>query len=94
MRMIASFRRPTRRSFRTGGRKRPFAAATPDLQLIKDARDQVLKAGSFESYATFSQSGIGELENLEVTAADYDLAYYNENQERQDLKAAIGAELV
>jgi hypothetical protein len=65
----------------------------PDLQFIKDARDQVLKAGSFESYATFSQSGIGELENLEVTGTDYDLAYYDENQERHDLKAAIESAL-
>ena len=65
----------------------------PDLQFIKNARDQVLKAGSFESYATFSQSGIGELENFEITRTDYDLAYYDENQERHDLKAAIESAL-
>jgi hypothetical protein len=33
--MIASFRRPTRRSFRTGGRKRPSAAATPICNLSR-----------------------------------------------------------
>ena len=68
----------------------------PDLQFIKNARDQVLKAGSFESYATYSQSGIGELENFQVTGVDYDLAYYDQNQERHDLKVAIeiGVEMV
>jgi hypothetical protein len=65
----------------------------PDLQFIKNARDQVLKAGSFESYATYSQSGIGELENFQVTGADYDLAYYDQNQERHDLKVAIESAL-
>jgi hypothetical protein len=61
----------------------------PDLQFIKKARDQVLKAGSFDSYATVSQSGIGELENYQITGTSYDLAFYDENQERHDLKAAI-----
>ena len=49
----------------------------PDLRFIKDARDQVLKAGSFDSYATYSESGIGELENYQITKTDYDLAYYD-----------------
>jgi hypothetical protein len=65
----------------------------PDLQFIKSARDQVLKAGSFETYATYSQSGIGELENLQITGTDYDLAYYDEDQERHDLGAAIESAL-
>ena len=62
----------------------------PDLQFIKNARDQVLKAGSFESYA---KSGIGELENYQITRTDYDLAYYDKNKERHDLKAAIESAL-
>jgi hypothetical protein len=65
----------------------------PDLQFIKKARDQVLKAGSFDSYATVSQSGIGELENYQITGTDYDLAYYDQNQERHDLRAAIESAL-
>jgi hypothetical protein len=65
----------------------------PDLQFIKKARDQVLKAGSFDSYATVSQSGIGELENYQITGTDYDLAFYDEDQERHDLKAAIESAL-
>ena len=65
----------------------------PDPQFIKNARDQVLKAGSFESYATYSESGTGELENYQITSTGYDLAYYDGNLERHDLRAAIESAL-
>ncbi len=48
----------------------------PDLQFIKDARDQMLKAGSFPSFATNTESGIGEGSNYKITRTEYDLAYY------------------
>jgi hypothetical protein len=52
--------------------------------IIKNSRDLILKEGSFEAYATHSQSGIGEGENYTVTHEDYELAYYI-NGERRDL---------
>jgi hypothetical protein len=65
----------------------------PDLQFIKRSRDQILKAGSFESYATNTESGIGEGSNYEVTRIEYDLAYYDEAGGRHDLKEAITSAL-
>ena len=56
----------------------------PELSFIKFARDLILKEGSFESYATLSQSGTGEGSNSTVTAEDYDLAYWIDG-ERHDL---------
>ena len=56
----------------------------PELSFIKLARDLILKEGSFESYATFSQSGTGEGSNYAVTSEDYDLAYWIDG-ERHDL---------
>ncbi len=65
----------------------------PDLHFIKNARDQVLKAGRLESYATHSESSIGEGSNLQITGTDYDLAYYDSDGERHDLKEAIESAL-
>ena len=65
----------------------------PDLQFIKNSRDQILKAGSFDSYATNTESGIGEGRNYTITRSDYDLAYYDEGGKRHDLKAAIESAL-
>jgi hypothetical protein len=61
----------------------------PDLGFIKNARDLILKAGSFDSYASYSESATGEGNNLQITGTDYDLAYYDESGERHDLKEAI-----
>jgi hypothetical protein len=68
----------------------------PDLQFIKNARNQILKAGSFESYATNpnTESGIEEASNYATTRTEYDLAYYDEAGNRHDLKAAIESALV
>jgi hypothetical protein len=65
----------------------------PDLQFIKNSRDQILKAGSFDSFATVSESAIGEGSNYTVTRLELDLAYYDESGERHDLKAAIESAL-
>jgi hypothetical protein len=65
----------------------------PDLQFIKNARDLILKAGSFDSYATYSESSTGEGSNIEITNTDYDLAYYDETGERRDLKEAVESAL-
>jgi hypothetical protein len=61
----------------------------PNLLFIKTARDQILKAGSFEAYAGHTESADGEGANLVVTRTDYDLAYYDKDGQRHDLKAAI-----
>jgi hypothetical protein len=61
----------------------------PHLQFIKNARDQILKAGSFESFATHTESAIGEGSNYTVTGTEYELAYYDGEGNRHDLKEAI-----
>ena len=66
----------------------PKTVATPEFSFIKTSRDLILKGGSFESYATHSESGTGEGSNYTVTGEDYDLAYYV-NGERHDLNEDI-----
>lgn len=61
---------------------------TPELAFIKDARDQILKGGAFESYATSSESGTGEGTNYTITATDYEVDYMV-NGERRDLLADL-----
>ena len=61
----------------------------PDLRFIKNARNWALKAGSVESYATYSESGIGEGSNYQVTGTDYELAYYDDGGNRHDLEEAL-----
>jgi hypothetical protein len=70
-------------------RKTADSKIIPDLHFIKNARDQILKAGSFESYAGHTESATGEGANRVVTRTDYDLTYYDQDGERHDLKAAI-----
>jgi len=67
--------------------------ATPELAFIKDARDEILKGGAFESYATSSESGIGEGSNYTITATDYEVEYVV-NGERRDLLTDLRKALV
>jgi len=65
---------------------------SPELQFIKRSRDLILKEGSFEAYATRTESPIGEGENLQVTKVEYDLGWYLDNKRRDllaDLRQAI-----
>jgi len=62
----------------------------PELSFIKSARDLILKAGAFDSYATRTESGIGEGGNYTVTREDYDLVYYD-SQGRHDLLTELRA---
>lgn len=55
-----------------------------EISFIKNSRDQILKAGSFESWAIKTESGIGEGSNYTVTREEYDIYYYN-NEERRSL---------
>jgi hypothetical protein len=66
----------------------PTTLNAPELEFIKTARDLILKEGSFESYATLTQSGTGEDDNYKVTREDYDLAFWV-NGERHDLLAEL-----
>jgi hypothetical protein len=54
------------------------------LAFIVEARNQILKGGAFQSYATSSESGIGEGDNYTVTATEYEVTYIV-NGERRDL---------
>lgn len=65
---------------------------TPELAFIKDARDQILKGGAFESYATSSESGTGEGSNYTITATEYEVDYMV-NGERRDLLADLRSAL-
>jgi hypothetical protein len=57
-----------------------------EINFIRTSRNDILKAGSFESYATKSESGTGEGSNYTVSHEDYEVAYYK-NKERRDLIA-------
>ena len=61
----------------------------PELHFIRTSRNLLLKMGAFKAYAIVSESSTGEGPNREITSTSYELAYYNENSERQDLKEAI-----
>lgn len=64
------------------------STAIPELDFIKTSRDLILKEGSFESYATYTESSIGEENNREVTGTSYELSYYV-GEERHDLEKMI-----
>jgi hypothetical protein len=64
----------------------PAAKNAPELKFIKTSRDLLLKEGSFESYATHTESGTGEGSNYTVVREDCDLAYYIDGV-RHDLLA-------
>jgi hypothetical protein len=61
----------------------------PDLRFIKNARNLILKDGSFSSYAGHTDTGTGEGANYRVIRTDYELWYYDENDDRQDLEATL-----
>jgi hypothetical protein len=69
----------------------PFnLASSPWRPARSNARDLILiKAGSFDSYANYSESATGDGDNLQITGTDDDLAYCDEAMERHDLKEAI-----
>ena len=62
---------------------------TPELHFIRTSRNLILKAGAFPAFAINSKSSIGEGSNLTITGTSYELAYYDEADERQDLEEAI-----
>jgi hypothetical protein len=63
--------------------------STPELHFIKTSRDLLLKAGAFRAFAIYTESSTGEDSNVHITATDYELVYYDEADQRKDLKAAI-----
>jgi hypothetical protein len=63
--------------------------STPALHFIRTSRDRILKRGSFEGYATVTESSTGEEPNLEIIGTSYELAYYDEAGERHDLEKEI-----
>jgi hypothetical protein len=66
----------------------PNVKASPDLAFIKTSHDLILKGGSFEAYATKTETGIGEGMNYTVTREDYDLTYWIDG-ERYPLRDAL-----
>jgi hypothetical protein len=62
---------------------------TPELHFIRTSRNLILKVGAFPTFAINSESSIGEGSNLTITGTSYELAYYDEADERQDLEEAI-----
>ena len=64
----------------------------PEITFIKTSRDLILKAGTFQAYATLCQGGIGEDANFQITNESYDTAYYVGDQRRdliEDMRAAV-----
>ncbi len=68
--------------------ERTTSFEVPELAFIKYARDKILKEGSFESYATSSESGTGEGTSYVAYSHEYELAYYIE-EKRLDLLAEL-----
>jgi len=63
-----------------------------EITFIKTSRDLILKAGSFQAYATRSHGGIGEDANYQITHEGYDTAYYVGDKRRdliEDMRAAV-----
>jgi hypothetical protein len=48
-----------------------------------------LKAGEFRGYAIRSESSTGEEPHVVIISTNYELVYYGENRDRQDLEEAI-----
>ena len=65
------------------------AALTAELHFIQTSRNLLLKRGAFPAFAINSEASIGEGSNLTITGTSYELAYYDEADERQDLEEAI-----
>jgi hypothetical protein len=63
--------------------------STPELHFIRTSRNLILKAGAFPAFAIYTESSTGEGSNLQITGASYELAYYDDADERQDLEEAI-----
>jgi hypothetical protein len=61
----------------------------PELHFIVTSRNLLLKAGDFRGYAILSESSTGEEPNIVVTGTNYELVYYDENRDRQNLEEAI-----
>jgi hypothetical protein len=61
----------------------------PELHFIRTSRNLLLKAGDFRGYAILSESSTGEEPNIIITGTKYELIYYDENRDRQDLEEAI-----
>jgi hypothetical protein len=63
-------------------------ACHPERRFIKEARDQILKKGSFDSFAIYHESSTGPANDPIITSVNYELEYYNGDQ-RRDLAADI-----
>jgi len=63
--------------------------STPELHFIRTSRNLLLKRGAFPAFAINSESSIGEEPNLTITSTSYELTYYDEADECQDLEEAI-----
>jgi hypothetical protein len=63
--------------------------STPELNFIRTSRNLLLKKGSFESYAIYSEDGTGEGLNLQITRKSYKLIYRDDKGKRRDLKKSI-----
>lgn len=57
-----------------------------EIIFIRTARNNILKKGFFNAYATITESGNGEGSNYTVTREKYDTAYYKDDV-RRDLIA-------
>src|SRR5215831_6263851 len=61
----------------------------PELRFIVTSRNLLLKAGEFRGYAIRSESSTGEEPHVVIISTNYELVYYGENRDRQDLEEAI-----
>lgn len=63
--------------------------STPELHFIQTSRNLILKRGGFRAYAINSESSTGEEPNVEITGTSYELAYYDQAGDRQNLEKPI-----
>jgi hypothetical protein len=60
-----------------------------ELHFIRTSRNRILKGANLAARAIYSESAIGEGSNREITSTSYELFYYDDAGQRQDLEEAV-----
>jgi hypothetical protein len=65
------------------------AEKSPELTFIQTSRNKILKGADLAARAMYSESSTGDEINREITSTSYELFYYDDAGQRQDLEEAI-----
>ena len=70
-------------------KKNTTAEKSPELTFIQTSRNKILKGADLAARAMYSESSTGDEINREITGTSYELFYYDDAGQRQDLEEAI-----